>query len=209
MGLLYNRVAGKSLHRLEALSDGVFAFAMTLLVLNLHVPFPSARFDERMLWLALVALFPKVVAWLMSFMTLGIFWLGQQAQFNCLERADRNLAWLHVAFLLAVSLTPFSTALLGAFISYRVALLVYWFDIFMLGATLFASWRYAAHANLVKDDVPADVRAAVVRRIVVAQALYAAAAALCVVNTYVSIALIVGLQLNYVVAPKVGWLSKL
>ncbi len=88
----------------------------------------------------------------MSFMTLGIFWVGQQTQLNQLARSNRNLTWIHLIFLLAVSLTPFSTALLSAFITYRLALVVYWLNIFLLGAVLFVSWRYAQRAGLLKDE---------------------------------------------------------
>ena len=79
----------------------------------------------------------------MSFMTLGIFWVGQQTQLNHLAHSDRHLAWIHIAFLFAVSMMPFSTKLLAEFIAYRLALLLYWCNILALGAVLYASWRYA------------------------------------------------------------------
>ena len=205
MPSLYNRVAGQSVERLAALSDGIFAVAMTLLVLDLRVPAAEAVHSERDLWQALVALSPRLLIFLISVMTLGIFWVGQQTQLNHFTRADRNLAWIHIAFLCCVSLNPFSTALLAQFIHYEIALLVYWFNIFLLGITLFCSWRYARRANLLSEDVPADVHAAIVRRIVIAQTLYAARAALCFFNTYYSIAAIVLVQVNYAIAPRFCW----
>src|SRR5208282_4394247 len=156
-------------------------------------------------WRALVALSPRLLIFLMSVMTIGIFWVGQQTQLNQFARADRNLAWIHIAFLCAVSLTPFSTSLLAEFIHYRIALLVYWFNIVLLGATLFWSWSYATRARLLADDVPAEIHPAVVRRIVIAQSLYACGAALCFLNTYYAIAAIVVVQINYAVAPRFCW----
>jgi uncharacterized membrane protein len=205
MPSLYNRVAGQSVERLAALSDGIFAVAMTLLVLDLRVPASDAVHSERDLWHALVVLSPRLLIFLMSVMTLGIFWVGQQTQLNHFARADRNLAWIHIAFLCAVSLTPFSTSLLAEYIHYRVALLVYWFNIVLLGAALFWSWSYAARSEFVSDDAPADIHAAVIRRIVIAQSLYAAGAALCFFNTYYSIAAIVLVQVNYAIAPQFCW----
>jgi uncharacterized membrane protein len=199
----YNLFAGQSLERLAALSDGVFAVAMTLLVLDLHVPLSAAVHDERGLWRALAALAPSLVTYFMSFLTLGIFWVGQQTQISQFARGDRDLAWIHLGFLLVVSLVPFSTALLSAFIGYRLALVVYWANILLLGVLLFASWRYAERTRLVHDTVTPEMRRAVERRIFVAQALYAFGAALCVVSTYASIAVIVLVQLNYVFAPRV------
>ena len=92
--------------------------------------------------------------------------------------------------------------LLAEFMAYRQALLVYWSNILLLGAVLYGSWGYALRAGLVKGDMPADVPAAVCRRIVMAQALYAAGALLCVINTYLSIAFILLVQLNFAAAPR-------
>jgi len=205
MHSLYNRVAGKSVERLAALSDGIFAVAMTLLVLDLRVPAGEAIHSERDLWHALVVLSPRILIFLMSVMTNGIFWVGQQTQLNQFARADRNLAWIHIAFLCAITLTPFSTSLLAEFIHYRTALLVYWFNILLLGLTLYWSWSYATRARLLAEDVPAEIHPAVVGRIVIAQSLYACGAALCFFNTYYSIAAIVLVQVNYAIAPRFCW----
>lgn len=141
----------------------------------------------------------------MSVMTLGIFWVGQQTQLNHFARADRNLAWIHIAFLCAVCLNAFSTSPLAEFIHYRIALGVYWFKILLLGAALFLSWNYATRYQLLDDDVSAEIHPAIVRRIVIAQSLYAAGAALCFINTYYAIAAIVLVQVNYAIAPRFCW----
>jgi hypothetical protein len=85
MSTLYNRIAGQSVERLAALSDGIFAVAMTLLVLDLHVPAREAIHDSRELGRAMVSLAPQLTAYMMSFITLGIFWIGQQTQLNHLS----------------------------------------------------------------------------------------------------------------------------
>jgi uncharacterized membrane protein len=202
---LYNRVAGQSVERLAALSDGFFAVAMTLLVLDLRVPAAEAIHSEHDLWHALIALTPRLIVFLMSVMTNGIFWVGQQTQLNHFARADRNLAWIQIAFLCAVSLTPFSTSLLAELIHYRTALLVYWSNILLLGLTLYWSWTYATRNHLLTDDLPPEIHAAIVRRIVVAQTLYACGAALCFIGTYYAIAAIVLVQVNYAIAPRFCW----
>ena len=201
MDTAYDRIAGRSVERLAALSDGIFAVAMTLLVLDLHAPVAEAIHNERDLLHAIAALSPRLLMYVMSFLTLGIFWVGQQTQLNHLERSDRNLSWIHLAFLLAVTLTPFSTTLLAEFIARRTALLLYWANILALGAVLYASWGYATRKGLVKGDISPEVTAAICRRILVGQSLYAFGALLCVFNTYWSIAFIVLVQLNYAVAP--------
>src|SRR5208282_3868341 len=198
----YNRIAGQSVERLAALSDGIFAVAMTLMVLDLRLPAAEAIHGERDLWRALLALLPRLLTYLMSVLTLGIFWVGQQTLLNHLARSDRHLSWIHLGFLFAVTISPFSTMLLAEFMAYRVALLVYWINILLLGAILYGSWGYALRAGLVKTDLPSEIPAALCHRIVIGQALYAVGALLCVINTYWSIAFILLVQLNYAVAPR-------
>jgi uncharacterized membrane protein len=205
MRSLYNRVAGQSVERVAALSDGIFAVSMTLLVLDLRVPASEAIHSERDLWHALAALAPRLVIFLMSVMTNGIFWVGQQTQLNHFSRADRNLAWIHIAFLSAIMLTPFTTSLLAEFIHYRIALLAYWCNILLLGGALYFSWTYAMRHGLIVEDAPPDIHGAVTSRIFIAQTLYAGGAALCFLNTYYSIAAIVLVQLNYAIAPRFCW----
>jgi uncharacterized membrane protein len=204
----YNRLSGQSLERIAALSDGVFAVAMTLLVLDLHAPAAEAIHSEGDLRQKLLPLLPRLLAYMMSFLTLGIFWVGQQTQLNHFERSDRNLAWVHLGFLFAVTLLPFTTSLLAEFIEYRTALLLYWLNIVLLGAMLIGSWLYASRSELVKLDAPPDLNRLILGRVLVAQSLYAAGAALCFFSTYLSIGFIVLIQLNYAIAPRMSKLLR-
>ncbi len=198
MTTTYNEVAGQSAERLAALSDGVFAVAMTLLALDLRAPAAEAIHNEHDLGRALLALSPRLLMYMMSFMTLGIFWVGQQTQLNHLERSSRSLTWIHLAFLFVVTMVPFSTALLAEYTHYRLALIVYWLNLLLLGASLYWSWVCALGSGLVKADIPVDFSDAIKRRVVVAQSLYAVGALLCVVSNYLSIGFIVLVQLSYV-----------
>src|SRR5208283_3228768 len=105
----YNRIAGGDVGRIAALSDGVFAFAATVLVVDFHTPEIADIHSEAELARALLASAPRLLPWLLSLMTLGIFWLGQQTQLSQLERSNRDLAWLHFMFLAMVTVLPFST----------------------------------------------------------------------------------------------------
>lgn len=202
--LTYNRIQGRNLDRLAALSDGIFAVAMTLLVLDIHLPAASQIHSEGDLVLALGALGPQWVAYGMSFLTLGIFWAGQQTQLNHIADGTRDLTWIHLGFLFAITVMPLSTRLLAEFITYRVALAIYWLNILVPGLMLYWSWAYVTRQNLVKSDTPEDVRNSICRRIVIAQSLYAAGAALCLIRNWLSIGAIVLVQLNYAIAPRLG-----
>jgi uncharacterized membrane protein len=199
---IYNHIAGQSKERLAAISDGIFGVAMTLMLLDIHTPEAISAPGEWQLLHAVRTMAPGFAVYLMSYMTLGIFWIGQQSQLNYLKSSDRTLTWMHLAFLFAVTIVPLSTRFLTDFIHYRVALLFYWFNIFLLGLGLYVCWRYTMRAQLASKELPQRIAHAICHRIVVSQSLYAAGAALCFINTGCSIAFIVLVQLNYVIAPR-------
>jgi uncharacterized membrane protein len=210
----YTQIAGASLERLAALSDGIFAVAMTLLVLGLSVKTASELHlrgpgTDREVWDdVLRPLWPHLVTYLMSFLTLGVFWVGQQTQLHHMRRTNRDLSWIHLVFLLCVSLMPFSTMLVADYITSQLAIIVYWLNIALLGSVLFASLRYASRARLLKDDVTAETIAVMRRRIVVYQALYVVGALLSAASTYASIAFIVAVQLNAAITPRIWPLDR-
>ena len=205
----YNRIAGRNLDRISAISDGIFAVAMTLLVLDLKTPAGELIHSNGELMHALGSMSPQFFTYFVSFLTLGIFWMGQQAQLNYVSQSDRNYTWMHLGFLLGVSMIPFSTRLLSEFLLYRGALLCYWLNILYLGAFLYWSWRYAVRAKLISQETDDELRCAIERRVLIAQSLYACGAALCYFDTRLSIAVILLLQLNYVFAPKIPLLSRI
>src|SRR5262249_49210574 len=174
-----------------------------LLVLDLRVPVAEAHRSEHALWHALVHLGPRFLTYFMSFLTLGIFWLGQQAQLDYFERGNRRLAWIHVAFLCTLALMPFSTSLLGEFVHSRLALGVSWLNLAGLGAILYASIEYGERSGLL-DRGSEGIHRLHKRRIVGYQAVYAACFALCVIDTYVSIGLLIASQIYSVVSGRVS-----
>jgi uncharacterized membrane protein len=208
MKISYSHIAGSSVERLAALSDGIFAVAMTLLVLELHAPAKEAIHGDADLWMALGRLAPAIATCLLSFLTLGIFWNGQQAQISRLDRSDRHLTWMHIGFLFPVSILPFSTTLLAEFIELRLALLVYWITVLASGLMLYICWSYTMRHKLARTEVTPTEDRAIRRRIVVAQSLYAAGAALCLWTPWASIVAFILIQINFAIGPRSGWLSR-
>ena len=209
MTVTYNQIAARSLERIGALSDGLFAIAMTLIVLEIRVPDPGVIHTDGALADALIKLGPRFVTYLMSFLTLGIFWNGQHTQLNYLARANRHLAWLHLAFLAIVALMPFTTSLLSDLFDLRLAFGLYWLNLFMLGVLLYATWLYGSRAGLIKPDTDPGVGIAIKRRIVGYQALYLVGLVLgLVLQTPVGITFLVLVQLNSAIAPRLPILSR-
>lgn len=212
MGTLYTRIAGQNLGRVAALSDGVFAVAMTLLVLDLHVPeFESGHtVTSSDFWQMAQDLIPRVLPYFMSFLTLGTFWIGQQTQLDYFTHSDRNLTWIHFCYLLAVTLIPFSTSQLVEFGTLPEAVVLYWLNLLLLGLMLFVSRWYGVYAGLFSSDVPPAVLASLLRRIILAQTFYAVCMLVCFFNTQVSIALMILVQLHFAVGPPIyGLVRKL
>jgi uncharacterized membrane protein len=205
----YNRFTGQSLERLAALSDGLFAVAMTLLVLDLRVPVSTAgpAFSEHGLWQALLKLGPSFAAYLLSFSMLGTFWLAQHTLLGILGRCDRTLTWINIAFLFVVSLLPFSAALLAHYDRLRLAVAVYWLNIVLLGVTLEWSSRYGR-----KAFAPGPVALARLgtfrRRILLAQSLYTVAALVSLASTQASVIALAAVQVYYIISPRMPRLTR-
>jgi uncharacterized membrane protein len=205
----YNAFAGGDVRRIEALSDGIFAFAATVLVLDFRSPEPADIHSEAELLGALVASSHRLMPWLLSLLTLGIFWVAQQTQLSQLARSNRDLTWLHLTFLAIITVLPFTTRLLADFFTYRTAFLIYWANIVLLGVAVYVTWAYAERAKLIRDDAPAELTGAFRRRVIIAQSLYAVGALVGLVNVPLGLALIILIQLNYALAPSLPILSRL
>jgi TMEM175 potassium channel family protein len=186
----YNRFTGQSLEHLTALSDGLFAVAMTLLVLDLRVPVGAAgaAYSEHGLAAALLELGPNFAAYLLSFTMLGTFWLAQHTLLGILGRCDRTLSWINLGFLFVVSLLPFSAALLAHYVHLRLAVGVYWLNLLLLGVGRQARSRLATFR----------------RRILLAQTLYALAALICLISTQASVIALAVVQLYFIVSPRLA-----
>jgi uncharacterized membrane protein len=201
----YNRFTGQSLEHLTALSDGLFAVAMTLLVLDLRVPVAATgtAYSEHGFAAALLKQGPNFAAYLLSFTMLGTFWLAQHTLLGILGRCDRTLTWINLGFLFVVSLLPFSAALLAHYVHLRLAVGVYWLNLLLLGVGLEAAARYGRTALVPGDDRQALSRLATFRRrILLAQSLYALAALICLINAVASVIALAVVQLYYIVSPR-------
>ncbi len=130
------------LNRSEALTDGIFAVAMTLLVIELKLPEHGLVHSAEDLHAALFALLPKAIAWVLSFFVLALFWIGHHRVFAHLRRADSRLVVLNLLELAAVSLMPFSSALSGEFGGYLVSQVVYSANMAALGITALLVLRH-------------------------------------------------------------------
>jgi uncharacterized membrane protein len=142
-------------NRIEALSDGIFAIVMTLLILEFHVPYLPLNAPNVEVAPALLALWPKFVSYTVTFVSLGFFWVGHHVMYHAIRRADRTLLWLNIFFFMFVSLLPFSTGVLNAFSEAFIAPLFFGANLAIIGWLLFFQWSYANS----QPDMLADLEA--------------------------------------------------
>jgi uncharacterized membrane protein len=138
--------------RLEALTDGIFAIAMTLLVLDVR---PPAEIDLP----HLAEVVPSVIALAISFLVLGTLWFGHRTQFQLVPNADHPVVWLNIAMLGFVSLVPFSAALLARAPTNRVAVVFYGCNLALASLAHAVMWIYAtSRPELVGRELPPAFR---------------------------------------------------
>jgi len=198
----YNSISGFRLQRIEAISDGVFAIALTFLALDLKVPVNNLIHTESDLIHTFLQLSPKLLTYFLSFITMGIYWLAQSTQFHYIDKSDRNLNWINLFFLLAISIMPFTTAFLSEYIHFKFAILIYWLNLSLLGQLLGVNWYYAKKHILlnINSEEQKLITKSIKSRIIESQIFYTLAALCCFINAYLSIGLLVFIQLNYAVA---------
>ena len=136
---------GFSKHRLEALTDGIFAVAMTLLVIELKLPEHASVAGQRDLVNGVMALVPKFFSWIISFFVLAIFWFAHHRQFHHVRIVDGKLLWLNIVYLSFVSLMPFSSALAGEYPGILFSQVIYSTNMTLLAIGGLLSNRYVFH----------------------------------------------------------------
>jgi uncharacterized membrane protein len=159
--------------RVLALSDGVFAIIVTLLVLEIHVPDLARGQSLRQ---ALQEIRPSASAFLISFVVVAIAWAGHRDIFALIRRTDRTLVWLNILYLLPLCLLPFGASLIARFERQPVALRIYGLMLFTIALTRLWVWWYASgRTHLLFAPIDRRSRRAGVALVAIPGAAYAAA----------------------------------
>ena len=137
-----------STNRLETLTDGIFAIAMTLLVFGLSISDP----DRTPLLTKLGHLLPNVLSVIVSFVILGVVWVATHSQFQYIRRADHALIWLNLSFLLCVTLVPFSAGVLGRYAPQPIAVILYGSNLLVCLLFHYGMWWHATRGGHLVDS---------------------------------------------------------
>lgn len=141
-----------STQRIEALSDGIFAFAMTLLVMTLTIPEALSESTNIGLQALLFGQVHKFINYFFSFLVLATFWVVHNQQFHWIRRADLKMLWINIISLMLVAILPFSTDIAGDFRGMVAAEVFFAGNIMALGLLFLANWAYATHNHQMVDS---------------------------------------------------------
>jgi uncharacterized membrane protein len=189
-----------STSRLEAFSDGVIAVAITLLVLN--VDLPNLKPGQSLIS-GLINQWPVYVAYVVSFMTIGIIWINHHVMIGRLREADRTILFLNLLLLMSIALLPFATRLMAAYLRQshgeHLATGLY-SGSFLLMAVFFATLNrhiLLTKAHLLNADLPFEQRRQILLRSIAGVVPYAIATALAVVSADLTLAICAALGIFY------------
>lgn len=187
--------------RLEGLTDGVFAIAMTILALDLRLP---RGLDSTHLLITLqsdVAF--KLYIYIVSFIILGTLWVAMSFQIGLLERVNRPYLWTHVFYLMAVCIVPFSASLVAAYPQNPASISFYAYNLIAASLCQFLICECARSFNLNNSFYTQAIRRAIVRRIFVAPAFYVVALVLVHWDTKLAFVLLLAPTVLYMIPGRV------
>jgi uncharacterized membrane protein len=189
--------------RIEAFSDGVFAIAITLLIIEIGVPHVTG---EESLSEALGDLWPSYGAYVLSFVMIGIYWVNHHSLFRLFVRTDHFFLMLNVFFLMAIAFLPFPTAVLGEYLNDSAerdsAVRLYALGLLLPAFGWIVVWLYANARGLVDERLAPEYVRFLTVQYLLSNVLYAGALMLSFLDAWVALALVTGLTLLYMVPPR-------
>lgn len=144
-----------STKRIETLVDGIFAIAMTLMVLSIHLPDSSGVWTNEMVWGVIWSQLTNLFIYALTFVLLAGFWISHHRGFDQLQRADTKLLWINVVWLMFVALIPFSTSLMGDFGNTTPAALFFNTNLFFIGFFSFLIRKHVIENELTDKKLDA------------------------------------------------------
>jgi len=188
--------------RLEALGDGIFGVAMTILVIEIGLPVVMGN-NFSNFWTALQKSGNSLLCYAISFVVLGIMWFGHRMMFEYIGKTNRYFIFLGVLFYMIVCLVPFSTRFLAANLFQWYAIMVYGVNLSLCNLTLFAQWSYGIrNSKLLERDLPHEVRMEAQRLFLLSPVVYTIAIAISFFAPVVSIIIYIVTPIVYLLPNK-------
>ncbi|NYB52041.1 MAG: DUF1211 domain-containing protein [Methanobacteriaceae archaeon] len=138
-------------NRLEALTDGIFAIAMTIVVVTIEIPIGPIHTAELFLQTT-SEIIPKLTVYFLSFLLLAVFWVDHH-MFYLVKKIDFTILWINIFWLMFIALLPLSTSIIAQFPQHQIAQLIFDFNLLFIGLFFYLIWRYSATSKLIPKEV--------------------------------------------------------
>ncbi len=199
---IFDVIQTRSEKRIETLSDGVFAVAMTLLILDIKLPTVPNDISASEFLHMVLALWPKVGVFILSFVILARAWELHRYVFNYLIRYDHTLIYLNMVYLMAIAFLPFSTSLVGEYSIFQISAVIYSTNFLLIAGFKLFIWIYATHDHrLVSGELRPSVVKWLKRRLGLSIAVITVAIVTALIYPQTSIFLLLLYQLMMVIVP--------
>jgi uncharacterized membrane protein len=189
--------------RIEAFSDGVFAIAITLLIIEIAVPHVEG---EESLGKALREEWPSYFAYVLSFVTIGIYWANHHSFFKLFHHVDHGFLILNVLFLMTIAFLPFPTAVLAEYMEHdeqrQAAIAFYSLGLLLPALAWLSLWAWANIQELVVHDLDPAYRRFLTRQYVGSCLVYLVAFLLAFVTQWAALAICTGITALYLLPPR-------
>jgi len=133
--------------RIEALSDGVFAIVLTLMVFQIRIPNISSGDAQQMLWPQLLRQWPEFYSYVISFLLVGIYWVAHHNMYHLIRKSTRPLMWMNLIFLMFVAFVPYSVALVGRYDQIQRMMVLYGVHLTIISGLLYMQWWYVTRRH--------------------------------------------------------------
>jgi len=137
--------------RIETLTDGIFAIAMTLLVLSIAVP-TQAPVTPAAFSAYVTSILPQIFIYVVSFILLAVFWMDHHI-FYIIKHSNTTLLWINILWLMSIAIVPFSTSIIGKYGEFQLAQLIFDVNMLVIGLLWYANWSYASRKGFVAEKV--------------------------------------------------------
>ena len=173
---------GLHISRIESLTDGVFAIAMTILIFDLKSSVTGQGDSGLLTYLASIT--GNFISYIISFFLLAMFWFRYHNQLHRIVRTDDGLVWLNICFLFTITLVPYTAYLYGAYFGAKLASLIYSANIIAVGLFQLLHWMHAVRKEMLDPRVTPEVRDDTTARTWVVLGCYVLAFLIALVNPY-------------------------
>lgn len=144
-------------NRIETLADGIFAIAMTLLVLGISVPNLPSSTDPQVFSAYIFSIIPEIFVYILSFILLAVFWLNHHV-FFVIKKSDIALLWINIFFLMAIAIVPFTTSLIGKYGKFQLSVLLFDLNMLIIGILFYSIFAYAARQDFMAESAKKNAR---------------------------------------------------